>query len=76
MKGMPYICREMPLTEKTLSISLSIAVENSLKKINKKHLTNSSQVGLIDFFDAPKKLAQKFYSCINTVFISFCEKNW
>jgi hypothetical protein len=71
MKGMPYICREIPLTEKTLSISLSIAVENSLKKINKKHLTNSSQVGLIDFFDAPKKLAQNFYGSLNMVFITF-----
>ena len=71
MKGMPYICREMPLTEKTLSISLSIAVKNSLKKINKKHLTNSSQVGLIDFFDAPKKLAQNFYRSLNMVFITF-----
>jgi hypothetical protein len=55
----------------TMSISLLIVVENYFKKINKKDLTNQNQCGLSFFFESPKKLAQKFYSCLNMVFISF-----
>ena len=48
-----------------------MAVEKSLKKINKKDLTNKTQVGLIDFSCFPKKLALKFYWAINMVFVIF-----
>jgi len=57
----------------TLSITLSIVVENCLKKNNKKDLTNSNQCGLSFFFETPKKLAHIFYWAINTVFITFCK---
>jgi len=46
-----------------------------LKKINKKDLTNPNQLGLSIFFIPPKKLAQKFYWSLNTVFITFYGKN-
>ena len=58
-----------------MSKTLLTAVENYLKKINKKLLTNSNYFGLSIFFSQPKKLAQKFYSSLNTVFITFCAKN-
>jgi len=58
-----------------MSTTLSIDVENCLKKNNKKHLTNSNQCGLSFFFKTSKKLAQIFYSYLNTVFITFCDKN-
>ena len=61
--------------EKALSTTLSIDVENYLKKINKKDLTNPNQLGLSIFFIPPKKLAQKFYWSLNTVFIIFYGKN-
>lgn len=59
-----------------MSITLSIVVEKYLKKINKKDLTNSNFSCLSFSFKTPKKLAQKFYSSLNTVFISFCGKHW
>jgi hypothetical protein len=43
----------------TLSIRLSIVVENYLKKINKKDLTNSNQCGLSNLFQDTKKVSTK-----------------
>jgi len=50
---------------------MSISVDNSSIKNNKKHLTNQNQPGLSIFFEPPKKLAFYFYWDFNTVFINF-----
>ena len=44
-------------TKNNVSITLLIGVENYLKKIDKKDLTNKNESGLSIFFKAPKKLA-------------------
>ena len=41
MKRMTYICSQKNLWNNNMSTTLLIAVEKSLKKINKKNLTNS-----------------------------------
>ena len=58
-----------------MSIILSISVDNSKIKKNKKDLTNQNQRGLINFSFPPKKLARYFYCHLNTVFIIIYGKN-